>query len=142
MTLLKKITRLLCAIPCLAVASHANAARVFHGNYTISYFVGPNHNETGSLCAVFSVTGNIDGFAASGTWRSPDVPGMGGNYVVDGTTLRFYGTYNNGLDTINHYATITDKGGQGGFDRWFSGVAPLTPIDDGTIVIGKGCAGG
>jgi hypothetical protein len=115
---------------------------VFHGNYTVSYFAGPTHSETGSLCAVFTATGTIDGFVNSGTWRSPTVSGMGGNYVLDGTILRFYGTYNNGLDTLNHYATVTDKGGQGGYDQWFSGIAPLTPIHDGTIVIVKGCAGG
>jgi hypothetical protein len=67
---------------------------------------------------------------------------MGGNYVVDGTTLRFYGTYNNGLDTINHYAAVPDKTAQGGYDRWFSGKAPLSPIDDGAIIMVKGCAGG
>jgi hypothetical protein len=137
----KRLPLLFCALSCVVAASQAQA-RVFHGNYTVSYFAGPTHNETGSICLVFTPTGNIAGFADSGTWRSPDVPGMGGNYILDGTTLRFYGTYNNGLDTINHYATVTDKSGQGGYDRWFSGIAPLTPIDDGTLVIGKGCAGG
>jgi hypothetical protein len=137
----KSLPLFLCAVASL-VSATAVQARVFHGNYTVTYFAGPNHSATGSTCMVFTPTGGIDGFTDSGTWKSPTVAGMGGNYVLDGTTLRFYGTYNSGFDTINHYATVTDKGGQGGYDLWFSGVAPLTPIHDGTIVINKGCAGG
>jgi hypothetical protein len=86
-------------------------ARVFHGDYTVSYFAGPRHSETGSPCAVFTATGTID-----------DVQQRAG-----------------------HDQSLRDRNRQGrarGFDRWFSGVGPLTPVDDRTIVIVKGCAGG
>jgi hypothetical protein len=139
-----KIGRITAAamITFLALANFGGAsAKTFHGNYTVSYFTGPNHNETGSDCLIFTQTGNVLGFADSGTWRS-STQSLGGNFVVDQGSLRFYGTYNNGLDTINHYAPVPDKGSSGQFDSWFSGIAPLTPIQDGTIVMSHGCAGG
>ncbi len=126
------------AFVCLASAADA---KVFEGGWSLTFFKGPNHVATGGACYVFTNTGAVAGFTDSGTWQSNS--GQSGNFVYDNGVLRFYGTYNSGFDAITAYATITDfKSGSGGFSTWFTGTAPLAPIDDGIFVLGHGCAGG
>ncbi len=128
------------ALACLTATADA---KVFEGGWSTFYFTGPSHTETFSECLVFFNTGAVAGFPDSGTWRSNADPTEGGNFVYDNGVLRFYGTFNNNFDAVAHYATITDfKFGNGGFSMWFTGTAPLTPIQDGTLEMNKGCAGG
>ncbi|HEX4860904.1 MAG TPA: hypothetical protein VFV07_06680 [Rhizomicrobium sp.] len=125
----------------LVFAATAADAKVFEGGWTIGFQKGPDHVLAGSACYVFFNTGAVAGFPDSGNWRSNS--GESGNFVYDNGVLRFYGTYNGGFDAITAYATITDfKSGVGGYSNWFTGSAPLTPIDDGTLEMGHGCAGG
>ena len=125
----------------LVLTATAADAKVFEGGWTLTFLNGPNHVVNGSACYVFTNTGVIAGFADSGTWKSNS--GQGGNFIYDNGVLRFYGTYNSGFDAITAFATITDfKSGSGGFSEWFTGNAPLQAIDDGTFVMGHGCAGG
>ena len=127
----------------LACLTSAADAKVFEGGWSTFYFTGPAHVRTFGECLVFFNTGAVGGFADSGTWRSNVDPTEGGNFIYDNGVLRFYGIFNNGFDAVTHYATITDfKSGTGGFSMWFTGTAPLTPIQDGTLVMDKGCAGG
>jgi hypothetical protein len=135
---MKTALKLAAVLVCLATAAHA---KVFEGGWTIGFTKGPDHILAGSSCYVFFNTGTVAGFPDSGNWRSNS--GQSGNFIYDNGVLRFYGTYNGDFDAITAYATITDfKSGVGGYSTWFTGSAPLTPIDDGTLEMGHGCAGG
>ncbi len=128
------------AAPLLLSAVPASAGK-FHGQYMLTYFGGPTHVETAQQCLDFTNTGNVLGFADSGTWDSPTFSGWGGNFVMDHGTLRFYGTFNSGASVTNHYAT-KDKGMKtmsGGFDDWAASAPPIEPVNDGTISLVKGC---
>jgi hypothetical protein len=127
------------ALALIGFASTAQA-KVFEGAYTVSYLTGPTHVLSGSVCVVFTHTGNVLGFADSGTWKANSA-GEGGNFIVDQGELRFYGPYIQNLYIVNHYAPVPDKFSTGTFDMWIN-TAPLTPVKDGTMVMSKGCAGG
>jgi hypothetical protein len=133
-----RIGTALLALPLLFSATSAFAG--FHGAYTLVFFEGPSHSETGSECVSFKHTGSIEGFSNSGTWTSSTFPGWGGNFVIDHGNLRFYGTYNSGGGATNFYAqvngtTVTGKG----FDEWVVSDEPITPTSDGTIAMSAGC---
>lgn len=131
-----KIAGMLLALPFLMSATAEG--KVFKGSYTVRYFSGPTHAETNDVCAVFKHTGDIDGFPDSGTWHAKMQEGLQkGNFIVDQGVLRFYGTFSKYLHATNNYATLAT--GTGGFDVWDVSAIPVTPEQDGTIQIQKGC---
>jgi len=72
---------LILALACAGFATGAEA-KVFEGAYTVSYLTGPAHVFEGSVCVVFTHTGNVLGFADSGVWGANSF-GEGGNFIVD-----------------------------------------------------------
>jgi hypothetical protein len=125
----------LLALGCVVTPASAG---VFKGSYTVHYFSGPTHAETNDVCAIFKHTGDIDGFPDSGTWRAKTPEGLQkGNFIVDQGILRFYGTFNKNRNATNNYATLATN--TGGFDVWDISAIPVTPEQDGTIQIQKGC---
>jgi hypothetical protein len=134
---MKKILAIALALAGLATAAQA---KVFEGAYTASYLTGPNHVFEGSVCVVFTHTGNVLGFADSGVWGANSF-GEGGDFIVDQGQLRFYGPYTGSQYIVNHYLPVPDKFSTGIFDKWID-TAPLTPVQDGNVVLSKGCAGG
>jgi hypothetical protein len=135
---LAKFAAALLVLPCLPGA--ANAAKLFEGAFTVSYTNGPSHALEGSVCVVFTHTGDVLGFSDSGTWAANSA-GEGGNFVVDQGILRFYGPVIENVYMINHYAPVPDKFTSGTYDRWII-TKPLTAQTDGTFTMSKGCAGG
>jgi hypothetical protein len=108
-----------------------SAAPAF-AQWTITYKNGPSHTKGGSQCISFTA-GNILNFPSSGTWTSSTFP-YGGNWVVDGKDLRFYGSYNSNGDFIAHHGVYNASKGtySGGYDEFAS---DLTPQDDGTFTM-------
>ncbi|HLY06333.1 MAG TPA: hypothetical protein VKR31_11355 [Rhizomicrobium sp.] len=128
------------ALGAAALISAAPASAGFSGEYTIVVFSGPTHEKTASYCLTFTNTGNIQDFPDSGTWQAQGDPYWGGNFVVDGNVLRWYGTTSNATEVMNFYNTIKDDvPGRGGFDDWFVSAPPITAIDDGTQRLRPGC---
>jgi hypothetical protein len=128
------------ALALLCLTGTAASAKVFEGAFTVGYFTGPSHTLQGSVCVVFTHTGDILGFADSGRWGANSF-GEGGNFVVDQGILRFYGPIIGSTYMINHYAPVPDKFSSGTFDRWII-TKPLTAQMDGMFTMSKGCAGG
>jgi hypothetical protein len=132
-----KTTATLIALGILAGPALATSP-VFKGTYTVHYLSGPSHTETNDICVFFKHTGTIDGFPDSGLWRAKTLEGLQkGNFIVDQGELRFYGTYNKNRNATNNYADVTT--GAGGFDVWNISAIPVTPEQDGTIQMQKGC---
>jgi hypothetical protein len=130
---MKHITRLILGAAMLPLVSTAPAAAGLSGDYTLKVFSGPSHQHSASICIVFTNTGNIDGFPDSGTWAVYEGATTGGNFVVDGNMLRWYGTVSPGTEVLNFYNRIkSDVPGRGGFDDWRVSSPPITAIDDGT----------
>jgi hypothetical protein len=126
------------ALTLVAIAAPASAAGFRPGKYTVTFFSGPSHTDTGSQCLQFKHTGAVVGFANSGTWTSPTFAGWGGNYVTDTGFLRVYGTFNSGAGVTNLYFRLAL--GSGGFDDWVSSAPPITASNDGEVTITAGCA--
>lgn len=124
----------------LPLISALPSAAGLSGDYTVTFYDGPSHQKTNSLCITFTNTGDILGFPDSGTWAVSNDSGIGGNFVVDGKRLRWYGTGENGSEVLNFYNTIrNDVPGRGGFDDWQEGAPPITPFGDGTTKMSAGC---
>jgi hypothetical protein len=120
---------LIAAVPAVAGLS---------GNYTVTFYDGPGHEKNSSICVTFTNTGNILGFPDSGTWVEYEDSGVGGNFVVDGNKLRWYGTA--GSEVLNFYNTIKDDvPGTGGYDAWAESAPPITPYGDGITKMKAGC---
>ena len=111
------VSAVLVALPLLsAVPAWAN----FSGEYTLVFLSGPQHYKSASYCMVFINTGSIYGFPNSDTWQERDSADWGGNFVVDGNTLRWYGTIAGGTEVMNFYNNLNGSDpGKGGFDDWF-----------------------
>ncbi|HLY06334.1 MAG TPA: hypothetical protein VKR31_11360 [Rhizomicrobium sp.] len=128
------------ALGALALISAAPALAGFSGEYTMVFYSGPTHEKTGTECVTFTNTGNILGFPDSGTWTSSTLSGWGGNFVVDGKTLRWYGTLQEATAATNAYNKIkNDVPGMGGFDEWNVSNSPITAVNDGTQRLRPGC---
>jgi hypothetical protein len=133
------------ALPALASAIlfASPALALFGGNYTLTYYDGRHHKQGGSVCLSFTQTSNVFFFRDSGTWNSPDFDGWGGNFIVDGKYLRFYGTYpdsTGGYGVTNFYYRLDT--GRGGFDQWTFSPAPIQALGDGLITLVSGCTRG
>jgi hypothetical protein len=133
-----KLTRnAVLALP-VALLSTGVVAKTLKGPYTISYLSGPSHTLSATQCLVFTNTGGIIGFPNSGTWVATTFSGFGGNFVVDGSDIRFYGTFGGGTGIIAHHG----KGGKlikGGFDDFTGTSGGATAANDGAITMTKGC---
>jgi hypothetical protein len=130
-----KIAAALLAAVCAAGPASAG---FFKGSYMVRYFSGPAHTQSSNICAFFKHTGAVDGFPDSGLWHAKTAEGVErGNYVVDQGVLRFYGNFSKGRIATNNYATLATAAG--GFDIWDISSIPVTPEQDGTIQIAKGC---
>jgi hypothetical protein len=126
------LARLILGAAMLPLASAMPAAAGLSGDYTVKLYPGPSHQHNTSICIVFTNTDNIDGFPDSGTWAEYESPSLGGNFVVDGNKLRWYGTAS-GTNVLNFYNRIkNDVPGSGGFDSWLVSSPPITAINDGT----------
>ncbi|HEX4860903.1 MAG TPA: hypothetical protein VFV07_06675 [Rhizomicrobium sp.] len=133
--------RIAAALMLLAATSPAFATKVLQGKYTVTYFSGPTHAESDQVCVTFVQTGGVAGFPDSGTWSARKLSkDLGGNFTVDGNVIRFYATYNDGTNVLNHYAIASGTSATGGYDQWDRSVSPLAPIADGTIQMIRGCA--
>jgi hypothetical protein len=136
---LRMARNVILALP-VAALSTAVAAKTLKGAYTVSYLSGPSHTLTGTQCLVFTPTGGIVGFPNSGTWVATTFSGFGGNFVVDGSDVRFYGTFGGGTGIIAHHG----KGGKviaGGFDDFSGTSGGATAANDGNMTLVKGCDG-
>jgi hypothetical protein len=132
-----KLTRnVILALP-LAALSTGVAARTLKGSYTVSYFSGPSHSLSGTQCLVFTPTGGIVGFPNSGTWVATTFSGFGGNFVVDGADVRFYGTFGGGTGIVAHHGK--GKVVSGGFDDFSGTSGGATAANDGNMTLVKGC---
>jgi hypothetical protein len=130
----------LLSLPFAAAAATAFASG-FSGTYTISYLSGPSHTLTAQQCLTFTQTSNVLGFPNSGTWNSSTFSGWGGNFIVDGTDMRFYGTFGGGTGVTNHYASLKNGVLNGkGFDDWAVSAPPITASNDGKIKFKLGCS--
>jgi hypothetical protein len=124
-----------------AVPAEAKFTR-FEGEYTVTFFDGPDHIRDASHCIDFTYTGQIGGFTNSGHWISTDVPAWGGYYVVDGKQLRWLGVSNYGFTYFtNFYNTIKDgiPNGFGGFDEWKKHKGIPVPMQEGATTLIPGC---
>jgi hypothetical protein len=127
----------LLAATIMAAASPALAT--IKGDYTITYLSGPSHTETATQCLDFTPAKKADyivGFPHSGTWTATTFSGFSGNFVQDGSDLRFYGTFAGGSGVIAHHV----KGGTGGFDDFSPTSTGATASNDGAVTLVKGCA--
>jgi hypothetical protein len=128
------------ALGAVAQISALPASAGFSGDYTIIFYSGPAHHKTGKECVTFTNTGNIVGFPDSGTWTSSTLSGWGGNFVVDGKILRWYGTFQEATAATSTYNRIeNDIPGRGGFDEWNVSTPPITAVNDGTTSLRPGC---
>jgi hypothetical protein len=122
------------------LVSAATAVAGLNGDYTLIFYSGPSHQKSASYCITFTNTGTIDSFPDSGTWEQSGDSGWGGNFVVDGNVLRWYGTYSNGTGATNFYNKIkNDIPGKGGFDEWNVSAPPITAVVDGITRLKAGC---
>ena len=128
------------ALPLLAAAP---AVGNFSGTYTAKFYLGPSNVYTNSECITFTSTGSIAGFPDSGTWDSSTYTnGWGGNFVVDGRDLRWYGTYNSNAGTTSAHNKIKNgvPAGKGGIDDFIPTVPPVTANDSGILKMVAGCS--
>jgi len=126
------------SLPFVVAAAPAFA---FSGTYSVTFYNGPSHSVGSTQCIDFTSTGGVLGFTDSGTWDSSTFSGWGGNYVVDGKELRWYGTYDSGADVTNFYNKYKRKTGPGagGFDEWTVSAPPITAVGDGITTMTSGC---
>jgi hypothetical protein len=121
------------------IAAASPALATINGDYTVTYLSGPSHTATATQCLQFTPAKKSDyiiGFPHSGTWTATTFSGYGGNFVEDGSDLRFYGTFNSGAGVIVHHV----KGGKGGFDDFAPTSTGATASNDGDVTLVKGCA--
>jgi hypothetical protein len=113
------------------------------GSYTLTYLSGPSHTPTGVQCLDFTLSaGSVDGFAKSGTWVATTFAGFSGNWVQDGSDLRFYGTYGSGEGVIAHHVKVSAQAIlKGGFDDFNPLASGAAAANDGRITLQAGCAG-
>jgi hypothetical protein len=131
------VAALTSAIAIVGSAGSASAASKLTGAYTLTYLSGPSHTASATQCVVFTNNSGIVGFKNSGTWVASTFAGFGGNFVVDGKDLRFYGTYSGGAGVVAHHAAKSGSGYKGGFDDF--AVSGPTANNDGNITLTKGC---
>jgi hypothetical protein len=136
---MKLIARVILGATTLALIAATPAVAGFSGNWTLEVYSGQTHSHNVNLCMVFTNTGNIDGFPDSGTWAQYESPTFGGNFIVDGNTLRWYGTAYAGAEAVNFYNHIENGvPGGGGFDDWYVSSPPITPLNDGVTRLKAG----
>jgi hypothetical protein len=124
----------------VAMGSAMPVSAGLSGDYTLAFYSFPTHEKTATQCVTFTNTGGILGFPDSGTWDSSTVADWGGNFVVDGKMLRWYGTAEGGAEVTNFYNKIkNDVPGKGGFDDWYPSAPPITANNDGITTMRPGC---
>jgi hypothetical protein len=133
-----KLTHSLAALLLVMVAAPALAN--FEGYYTLTYFIGPDHQQGPGYCIKFTFTGNILGFPNSGTWNEPVFPDWGGYYIVDGKDLRWLGVARHKhLISIFHNPIKDGIPGNGGYDEWDKRNGGAFPLSDGVTTLVSGC---
>ena len=125
----------------VTLLSAAPAGANFSGSYTAKFYLGPSHTYSNSECITFTNDGSILGFPDSGTWSSSTyVNGWGGNFVVDGNDLRWYGTYDNNSGTTSAHGKLKNGiPGKGGLDDFIPSTPPITPNGSGIYKMTAGC---
>ncbi|HEX3430723.1 MAG TPA: hypothetical protein VHT03_07535 [Rhizomicrobium sp.] len=136
---MKRLTGLIVGAIALSLLSAVPTAAGLSGDYAITFLSGPQRQNIMGGCVTFTNTGGILGFPDSGTWVLNIYPDWSGNFVVDRTRLRWYGTYNGGTVMTNLYNRIeNDVPGNGGFDQWQASTPP-TALYDGITKMRPGC---
>jgi hypothetical protein len=89
---------------------------------------------------VFTATNNILGFPDSGTWDVPIFEGsFHGNYIHDGTVLRWYGTAASVTFAFSNRTKANGRLARGGYDAWGYIDGVLTAAGDGITTAKPGC---
>jgi hypothetical protein len=140
-----KSSTLLGVLSLPVILASAPATALFSGTYTVTFYIGPSHTQENSQCVTFTNTGGIAGFPDSGTFDSSTYADWGGNFVVDGKDLRWYGIFDDGS---GEWKGVTDahnriKSGvpaiRGGFDEWDVSPPPINAESDGITKLIAGC---
>jgi hypothetical protein len=75
--------------------------------WSVQFFLEPNHAPSSTQCIVFRKTGGILGEPNSGTWFSPSFAGWVGRWIQEGDHVRWFGSTSGRLGTAEFGALIS-----------------------------------
>jgi hypothetical protein len=75
--------------------------------WSVQFFLEPNHAPSSTQCIVFRKTGGILGEPNSGTWFSPSFAGWVGRWIQEGDHVRWFGSTSTRLGTAEFGALIS-----------------------------------
>jgi len=75
--------------------------------WSVQFFLEPNHAVGSTQCIVFRKTGGVVGEPNSGTWFSPSFAGWHGQWTQEGDHVRWYGSTSTRLATAEFGALIS-----------------------------------
>ena len=83
--------------------------------WSVQFFLEPNHAAGATQCIVFRKTGAVLGEPNSGTWFSPSFAGWQGQWIQEGDHVRWYGSTAGRLGTAEFGALISANSCTGEF---------------------------
>jgi hypothetical protein len=88
--------------------------------WSVQFYLEPNHSAGGIQCIVFTKTGLVLGEPKSGTWTSPSFAGWRGSWIQEGDHVRWYGSTSASLGTAEFGALISAGLCTGEFAHFFT----------------------
>jgi hypothetical protein len=75
--------------------------------WSVQFFLEPNHAPAATQCIVFRKTGGVLGEPNSGSWFSPSFAGWQGQWIQEGDHVRWFGSTATRLGTAEFGALIS-----------------------------------
>ena len=88
--------------------------------WSVQFFLEPNHAAGSIQCIVFRKTGGVLGEPNSGTWTSPSFPGWMGQWMQEGDHVRWHGSTSTRLGTAEFGALTSATFCTGDFAHSFT----------------------
>ena len=95
----------------------ANGSRA---EWSVQFYLEPNHTVGSTQCIVFTKTGTVLGEPKSGTWFSPSFAGWQGQWIQEGDHVRWYGSTSTRLGTAEFGALTNATFCTGEFAHFFT----------------------
>ncbi len=117
-------------------------ARVYHGEYTVSFFNDPGQVAGSQICLNITPSAPIAGFPVSATFADTDGDGITGQLIVDGKAVHLMMLVTGFGDNVDMIGPAKGTGVAGNYDDFDTGYngGANTDISSGTFTLKPGCA--
>jgi hypothetical protein len=122
------------ALPDLVPGPNGSTAQ-----WSVQFFLEPNHTTGSTQCIVFRKTGGVLGEPKSGTWFSPSFAGWQGQWIQEGDNVRWYGSTSTRVGTAEFGALTNGTFCSGEFAHFLT-PSGATSSAGSWLMIRRNCA--